>query len=81
MKSNLARHIQAFFTDRMIRQKRASEHTIASYRDTFRLLLRFAQLRLGKPPSALDVQDLNASLIGGFLRDLEETQFAAETHA
>lgn len=74
MKGNLAQHVQAFFTDRMIRQKQASEHTIASYRDTFRLLFRFAQLRLDKPPSSLDVQDLNASLIGEFLRDLEETR-------
>ena len=74
MSGNLARYLEVFFTDRMMRQRRASAHTIASYRDTFRLLLRFAQMRLGKPPSALDVQDLNASLVGDFLHDLEDTR-------
>ena len=74
MKGTLAHHLQTFFTDRMIRQRGASEHTIASYRDTFRLLLRFVQQRLRKSPSALDIQDLNAPLIGEFLRDLEEVR-------
>ena len=43
--------VQAFFTDRLLRQRRASPHTVAGYRDTFRLLLRFAARRLGKEPS------------------------------
>jgi len=43
-----------------VRQKRASPHTIASYRDTFSLLLRFPQQRLGKAPSALTLDDLDA---------------------
>jgi site-specific recombinase XerD len=52
-------------------QRKVSAHTIASYRDTFRLLLQFAQKRLGKPPSQLRLVDLDASLIGAFLDDLE----------
>ena len=47
----IAPTLQAFFTDRLIGQRRASPHTIASYRDTLRLLLGFAQQRTGKPPS------------------------------
>ena len=44
----LARFLEAFFTDRLVRQRQASPHTIAAYRDTFRLLLAFAQLRIKK---------------------------------
>jgi len=46
-------------------QRKVSSHTIASYRDTFRLLLQFAQKRLRTPPSQLDLDNLDASLIGG----------------
>ena len=53
--SALAPTMQAFFTDRLARQRRASQHTIAAYRDTFRLLLAFAQQRTGKAPSALHI--------------------------
>src|SRR3546814_1426893 len=52
-------------------QRGVSPHTVASYRDTFRLLLRFAQRRLGKPPSHLDLADLDAPFIIAFLDDLE----------
>ena len=69
--SLLAPTLQAFFTDRLIRQKRASAHTIAAYRDTIRLLLAFAAQQAGKPPSDLDVDDLQAPLIGAFLDHLE----------
>ncbi|PJA11891.1 MAG: integrase, partial [Elusimicrobia bacterium CG_4_9_14_3_um_filter_62_55] len=64
--------LQSFFTDRLIAQRRASPHTIASYRDTFRLLFRFAQDRLKKPPSSLGLEDLDASFIGAFLEHLEK---------
>jgi site-specific recombinase XerD len=64
--------LEAFFTDRLVRQRQASPHTIASYRDTFRLLLGFAQQRLHKAPSLLSVEDLDASLIGAFLDHLEK---------
>lgn len=63
--------LQSFFTQRLIGQRKASPHTIASYRDTFRLLLRFAQKRLHKPPSQLVMEDLNAPFLGAFLHDLE----------
>jgi len=63
--------LEAFFTDRLMRQRQASPHTIASYRDTFRLLLEFVQLRLKKAPSALSLPDLDAPLIGAFLDHLE----------
>ena len=63
--------LQSFFTDRLFRQRQASPHTIAGYRDSFRLLFQFAKERLGKAPSALTLDDLNVSFIGNFLDDLE----------
>jgi integrase/recombinase XerD len=63
--------LQSYFTQRLIAQRKASPHTIASYRDTFRLLLRFAQERLHKSPSQLAMEDLNAPFLGVFLHDLE----------
>ena len=63
--------LQSFFTQRMLDQRRASGHTIAGYRDTFRLLLRFAAEQLSKMPSNLLLEDLNASFIGQFLDHLE----------
>jgi len=63
--------LQSFFTDRLSRQRRASPHTIAGYRDSFRLLFQFAKDRLGKAPSDLTLDDLNVSFIGHFLDDLE----------
>lgn len=68
----LAPVLQAFFTDRLIAQRRASSHTIAGYRSTFRLLLGFTAAKTGKPPSALDIADLDAPLITAFLDHLEE---------
>ena len=69
--SALAPLLQAFFTDRLISQRRASKNTIAGYRDTFRLLLAFATTQTGKKPSALDIADLDAPLVGAFLDHLE----------
>ncbi len=66
--------LQAFFTDRLRQQRRVSAHTVASYRDTFRLLLRFAQERLGKSPSAFSLDDLDAPLIGEFLDHIERVR-------
>lgn len=63
--------LQAFFTDRLMSQRNASPHTIASYRDTFRLLLEFAQRHLHKSPSTLAVENLDAPFIGRFLTHLE----------
>ena len=67
----LAPTLQAFFTDRLIRQRDASQHTIAAYRDTLRLLLVFTQQQTGTPPSSLDIADLDAPLIACFLDHLE----------
>jgi site-specific recombinase XerD len=66
--------IERFFTQRLMQQRNASPHTIASYRDTFRLLFAFAQTRLGKPPSRLGLTDLDAPFIGAFLDDLEASR-------
>jgi site-specific recombinase XerD len=63
--------LQSFFTDRLMNQRQASPHTIASYRDTFRLLLGFAQTQLKKPPSQLALDDLNAPFIGAFLDHIQ----------
>jgi site-specific recombinase XerD len=67
----LAPTLQAFFTDRLMSQRQASRHTIASYRDTFRLLLGFASEHIRTTPSGLQVADLDAPLIGAFLQHLE----------
>jgi len=72
--SLLAPTMQAFFTDRLVNQKDASPRTIAAYRDTMRLLLTFASQRTGKPPSRLDIDDLDAPLIGAFLDHLEHAR-------
>jgi integrase/recombinase XerD len=70
--TDLAPILQGFFTDRLARQKKASPHTIAAYRDTCRLLLGFAQQQTGKAPNKLSLADLDTTLIGAFLHHLEE---------
>ncbi len=70
--SALAPTLQAFFTDRLIRQRHASAHTVAAYRDTMRLLLGYAATRTEVLPSRLDLADLDAPLIAGFLDHLEQ---------
>ena len=64
--------LQAFFTDRLLQQKQVSPHTIASYRDTFCLLLRYAQQRLHKTPAKLTLAELNTPLIIAFLDHLQQ---------
>lgn len=64
--------LEAFFTERLQQQRNASPNTIAAYRDTFRLLLAFAQERLRKPPSALPLADLDATFVAAFLQHLEK---------
>jgi site-specific recombinase XerD len=61
--------LESFFTQRLMQQRRASAHTIASYRDTFRLLLQFVRRRLHKAPSALALEDIDAPLVVFFLDD------------
>jgi len=67
----LAMTLQAFFTDRLIRQRQASPHTLAAYRDALRLLLVFASTRRVTEPSKLDIDDLDAPLVGAFLDHIE----------
>ncbi|HKE25998.1 MAG TPA: site-specific integrase, partial [Bryobacteraceae bacterium] len=66
--------VQCFFTDRLQKQLGASPYTVAAYRDAFRLLLRFASERLGRAPSELRVEDLDAAFLGKFLENLERTR-------
>jgi site-specific recombinase XerD len=63
--------LEAFFTQRLMEQRKASPHTIASYRDTFSLLLKYAKGRLGREPSQLMLEDLNAPFVVAFLDELE----------
>ena len=56
--------LQRFFTDRLCTQMEASQHTIAGYRDTFLLLIRFASARCGKPPTKVGIEDLCVSAWG-----------------
>ena len=63
--------LEAFFMDRLMAQRQASPHTVASYRDAFHLLLMYAQRQLHKEPSGLTLQDLDAPFVGSFLDHLE----------
>lgn len=63
--------LQSFFMDRLIRQQEASPHTIAGYRDTFRLLLQYAQCKLRKAPSVIRIEDLDVVFLSAFLDYLE----------
>ena len=69
--TTLAPTLEAFFSARLIQQRRASPHTVAAYRDTFRLLLTYTQRCTGKAPSALAIEDLDAPHIAAFLEHLE----------
>jgi integrase/recombinase XerD len=66
--------LESYFTKRLIAQRRASPHTIASYRDTFHVLLQYTQRELGKAASQITLDDLNAPMIGAFLDDLEHSR-------
>ncbi len=69
--TRLAPLLQAFFTTRLTSQYGASVHTIAAYRDTWRLLLRYTAKTTGTPPETLDLTQVNHDLINGFLTHLE----------
>lgn len=70
--SALAPTLEAFFSTRLTKQRQASRRTIESYRDAFCLLLLYAQARTGKSPQQLELTDLDAELISGFLDHLEQ---------
>jgi len=67
----LAHLLHDFFCRRLMSQLRASPQTVKSYRDTFRLLLRFAERKTGKQVTKLTLMDLDASLVLAFLDHLE----------
>ncbi|HKZ78312.1 MAG TPA: site-specific integrase [Pyrinomonadaceae bacterium] len=64
--------LERFFTQRLMQQRQVSPHTISSYRDTFRLFLKFAQQQLHKPPSKLRFEKIDAPLVVAFLEHLEK---------
>jgi len=66
--------LQAFFTDRLETQRQASTNTVAAYRDTFKLLLTYIHEDTGKSPAGLDIGDLDATRIAGFLTHLERVR-------
>lgn len=66
--------LQRFFTDRLCVQMEASRHTITSYRDTFRLLIRYAGARSGKSPTKLEVADIDADMVADFLNHVEASR-------
>ncbi len=72
--SRLQSLIQLFFTDRLLKQLGVSPHTVAAYRDAFRLLLQFAAEHLRRPPSELRIEDLDAPFLSKFLDHLEEVR-------
>ena len=69
--SLIAPTLQGFFTERLVHQRQASPATVASYRDSLRLLLGFITETTGKPPSALDFDDLDTGTVTAFLTHLE----------
>src|SRR6202790_5765742 len=71
--SNFPSLLEGFFTQAFATAE-TSQHTIASYRDTFRLLFRFTEKRLHKPPSRLVLEEIDAPLIAAFLNDLEKNR-------
>jgi len=72
IKATLPALLESFFTERLMNQRKASPNTIASHRDTFRLLLKFAKKSLNKEPSKLMIEDLDTAFIGQFLDYLEK---------
>ena len=71
---SLPSHLQSFFADRLIVQKAASPHTVASYGDTFRLLLGYACEQIGRTPADLLVTDIDACLVARFLCFVEDAR-------
>ena len=70
--ASLAPLLECFFIKRLMQERRVSPHTICSYRDTFRLLMKFTQQRLRQPPSKLLFEQIDAPLVVAFLDQLEK---------
>ena len=71
---SLAFHLHAFFVQRLVQEMQASPHTVASYRDTFRLLLTYASHQLETAPTDLQIADIDAEMVGRFLMFVETTR-------
>lgn len=69
--SIIAPTLESYFANRLVSQRQASPRTISAYCDMWRLLLRFASERVGRPPSKLEFGDLDAPVIADFLTHLE----------
>lgn len=74
MSTRFAKYLQKFFTVRLMKERDASAHTIASYKDAFRLLLSFLTTKLGKAPAKIELEDLDAPVISEFLQHLEDVR-------
>lgn len=66
--------VQRFFVEHLGQHRAVSPRTIAAYRDTFRLLLTFAEASIGKPPSKVALTDLGPRLLLDFLNHLEKVR-------
>src|SRR3989442_11619506 len=77
IESSFASLLERFFVKRLMSERHVSPHTIASYRDTFRLLLQFATVKLKKEPSRLLLEDLDSQFISTFLDDLERSRHSS----
>jgi site-specific recombinase XerD len=71
---NFAILLESYFTERLMKQRFASANTIKAYRDTFHLFVQFAQQRLGKQPSQLELREIDAPLVTAFLLEMEKTR-------
>ena len=78
--SAIAPALQEYFTQRLISQRQASPHTVAAYRDCFRLLFAYMAQTSGKQPAELGFEDLDAGTISGFLTHLEKQRGVSVVH-
>lgn len=72
IESTFSELLQAYFTEYLMAERNASPHTIANYRDAFRLLIAFAQRSLRKPPTKMGMHELDAAFVLRFLDYLEK---------
>lgn len=70
--TSLAPLLERYFTHRLMQQRQASPHTISSYRDTFRMFLKFTYRHLHVPPSRITIEQIDVSTIMAFLNNLEQ---------
>ncbi len=66
--------LHAFFHDWLVQQRNVSHHTVLSYRDSWRLFLRFVAAEKKKSVAKLGLADLNAAEVLAFLEDIEQVR-------